>query len=99
MDFADLLTGLISGALTVPVVSFILNNWLPFARTNTKVIVAYAASFALGTGGYFLLIWYRQVGLPATPQALLDSLWPVWFAAFGASQAVLRAVKSAGIAR
>lgn len=99
MTFVDLLNGLITGALTVPIVSWILNQLPADTTTNAKIILAYVVSFALGTGGFFVLAWYLSTPLPTTPQEYINALWPVWAAAFAASQAVLRVAKAVGWAK
>lgn len=95
----DLLAGLTSGVLTVPIVSWILNNWLAEATTNQKKITAYAVSFLLGTAAFFGLAWFKTEPVGLDPRAVLDALWPVWTAAFTASQAVLMAAKKMGLSR
>lgn len=95
----DFLAGLTSGVLTVPLVSWILNNWLANATVNQKKLTAYAVSFLLGTAAFFGLAWFKAEPLPLDPQALLNGLWPVWTAAFAASQAVLMGAKKVGIAK
>ena len=95
-SLATLLAGLASGVLTVPVVSWLLNQ-LPDMLTKTKKrFIAIVASFALGTGAFVLSGYFGYSPLPAaTVQAWLEALWPVWGLAFTASQAILAGYKSA----
>ena len=103
-SLATLLAGLASGVLTVPVVSWLLNQ-LPddtlaspgHSVTKTKKrFIAIVASFALGTGAFVLSGYFGYSPLPAaTVQAWLEALWPVWGLAFTASQAILAGYKSA----
>lgn len=94
-SLAALLSGLVSGTLTVPVVSWILNQ-LPETVTKTqKRLIALVVSFALGTGAFALSGYFNYLPMPAaTVQAWLEALWPVWVASFTASQIVLSTFKS-----
>lgn len=91
MDFQTLLAGLVSGALTVPIVGWILQQ---FPDIEIRRTVAIVASFLLGTGAFLLSGYLGYTELPADLKTWLEALWPVWGAAFTASQMVLSAYRS-----
>lgn len=95
MDLTTLLAGLVSGVLTVPVVSYLLNKLPDTLDKTTKRIIAIAVSFLLGTGAFILSVYLGYTVEPSPNwQAWVEMLWPVWTAAFTASQAVLSGYKS-----
>lgn len=95
-----LLNGLVSGALVVPVVSWLLSE-LPGKFTKSqKRYLALAVALILGTAAFVLSAYFDYLPMPAnTVQAWAEALWPVWFAAFTASQAVLSTYKDAKYGR
>lgn len=91
MDFQTLLAGLVSGAVTVPVVAWILAQ---FPQIEYRRTLAVITSFALGTGAFLLSGYLGYTELPVDLKSWLEMLWPVWTAAFTASQVVLSAARS-----
>jgi len=59
MTLQEVLTGLVAGGLTVPVVSWLLNQ-APTVSKNTKRYLAIALSFLLGAWGVSCV---RDVGV------------------------------------
>lgn len=91
MDFQTLLAGLVSGAITVPVVAWILQQ---FPQIEYRRTLAVIASFALGTGAFLLSGYLGYTELPVDSKSWLEALWPVCTAAFTASQVVLSAARA-----
>jgi hypothetical protein len=86
VELSSLLSGLVSGTLTVPAAGWLLQQ---FPQIKYHRMFAVALSFLLGTGAFLLSGWLGYDPWPAGPAAWTEALWPVWAAAFTASQIVL----------
>lgn len=89
------LTGLATGSLTVPVVSWIINSTPEqyFSTKNTKRLLAIALSFILSTGAQ-LALTYNSGTIPVNYTEWFEVLYPVWTGAYLASQVILSSWKT-----
>jgi hypothetical protein len=88
------------GTLTVPTVSWILNQIPKDKLTkNQKRMLAVALSFILGIGAFLGLVLFDYVSTPAGPEDWFNRLWPVCVGAFTASQVILSGIKTKKIQR
>ena len=107
MELAEILTGFVTGTLTVPVVKWILGRIADEKELSSgqKRMLAVLLSFVLGTGGFFALIFAGYASMPIDCMILMAWTWaciigwieallPVWASAFTASQIVLSAIRA-----
>jgi hypothetical protein len=94
LTLSELLSALIAGSLTVPTVQWVLHQVPSEITKNQKRMVAVGLSFLLGIGAFFASIYLGYIQSPIGIEAWFNSLWPVCFAAFGASQIVLSGIRT-----
>lgn len=92
----NLLTGLATGTLTVPIAQYLLNRFPNFTK-GQKRLFALAISFLLATFGHLALIRLGYTPAPADTQAWLEVLSTLAGIAFTTSQLVLSGVRSEAV--
>lgn len=96
MQLSDLLTGLVTGTLTVPIVSWLLTQIEAYEGqldNNFKRWLALVLAFGLGLIGFFGSIWLGYLPAPAGLESWFNALWPVLAAAYTASQLIFSGVR------
>lgn len=102
MDALQLANGLVSGALVVPILSWLLRTIAsrrrrkgrPPLTKNFKRAGAIALSFLLGVAGLLLQAEFGEVQLPASLLGWINTLSPIVTMAFTVSQVVLSGAKT-----
>lgn len=97
MDIQTLLSGLLSGALTVPAVSWLLNlleaRGKIFDKTSKRAI-AFILSFLLGALGLLGMIYLEYLPEPVDLETWLNAVIIIGTMAYTTSQMVLSGYKS-----